>query len=84
MGEQKIFGLTSEELGRASREIIARAWSDPGYAARLQADPRGALKELGWSLPVGARLRFLQDTPRRQHFVLPAKPAEWNDVYLRP
>ena len=44
--------------------IVARAWTDPAYRARLLADGRAAAAELGFELPRHHRhLVFLEDTP---------------------
>jgi len=43
--------------------IVARAWSDPAYRARLLANGRAAAAELGFELPRHHRhLVFLEDT----------------------
>ncbi|MBV9890328.1 MAG: nitrile hydratase subunit alpha [Rhizobacter sp.] len=43
--------------------IVARAWRDPAYRARLLADGRAAAAELGFELPRHhRRLVFLEDT----------------------
>ena len=44
--------------------IVARAWTDPAYRARLLANGRDAAAELGFRLPRHHRhLVFLEDTP---------------------
>ena len=44
--------------------IVARAWTDPAYRARLLANGRAAAAELGFELPRHHRsLVFLEDTP---------------------
>jgi len=45
--------------------IVARAWCDPAFRARLLADGRAAVAELGFELPRHHRhLVFLEDTER--------------------
>jgi|KBSMisStandDraft_5_1062788.scaffolds.fasta_scaffold18768_5 nitrile hydratase len=44
--------------------IVARAWTDPAYRARLLANGKAAAAELGFELPRHHRhLVFLEDTP---------------------
>ena len=57
-------------------KIIARAWSDEGYKARLVSDPRSVFEEAGLDLPEGLDIRVVEDTPDVRHFVLPLAPAE--------
>jgi len=46
-------------------KIVARAWTDPAFRARLLADGRAAAAELGFELPRHHRhLVFLEDTER--------------------
>lgn len=49
--------------------IVARAWSDPGYAARLLADGNAAAAELGFQVP-GHRLRAVANTPSLHNMIV--------------
>lgn len=51
-------------------KVIAKAWSDPAFRARLLADPRGALAELGIDFGFIADLGVLENTPERHHVVV--------------
>jgi hypothetical protein len=57
-------------------KIIARAWTDEGYKARLVSDPRSVFDEAGVDLPEGVDIRVVEDTPSVNHFVLPLAPVE--------
>jgi hypothetical protein len=57
-------------------KIIARAWTDEQYKARLVSDPRSVFDEAGLDLPEGVEIRVVEDTPGINHFVLPVAPAE--------
>jgi nitrile hydratase len=51
--------------------VVARAWTDPLFKARLLADPMSALKELGFSLPdTTPRLAVVENTQRVHHLVV--------------
>jgi Nitrile hydratase, alpha chain len=58
------------------RKVVARAWTDPAYKAKLLSDPHSALAEAGVDVPVGIRLKVVEDTVETKHFVLPAAPAD--------
>jgi nitrile hydratase len=47
--------------------IVARAWTDPEYKARLLADARGTLSEI---VPQMVPLTVLEDTPTRHHVIV--------------
>ena len=54
--------------------IVARAWRDPAFKARLLADPHGALKEAGVDVPAGVTVKVVEDSDSHVHLVLP--PAD--------
>ena len=47
--------------------IVARAWTDPDYKARLLSDATGTISEL---VPQHIPLRVLEDTPELHHVVV--------------
>ena len=49
--------------------IVARAWTDPAYKARLLADPNAAIKELGIE-PGVYKLVVLENTARLHNLVV--------------
>jgi len=44
-------------------KVVARAWSDPEYRARLLADGTAAIAELGYKGPQGEHIVVLENTP---------------------
>ena len=62
-------------------QVVARAWADAAFEARLVADPRAVLCEAGLQVPAGLAVR-VQEAPGGPEapmpgacFVLPPKPA---------
>ena len=55
--------------------IIAKAWSDPAFKAKLLADPHAALEELGVAVAAGKTVKVVENADRHLHLVLPPKPA---------
>ena len=50
--------------------MVAKAWVDPGFRARLIADGSAACKEFGVSLAGNPPLGVLEDTPSLHHLVV--------------
>jgi hypothetical protein len=68
---------------RAWSQIVATAWADPEFNARLLADPRTVLAEHGIDVPEGIELVVVENTETVQHLVLPSSPAgELADEFL--
>ena len=58
--------------------VVARAWRDRRYRARLMEDPRGALAEvIGQEIPRDVRIRVVEEDPNTLYFVLPHNPMEY-------
>ena len=51
--------------------VVARAWADPEYKARLLAEPEAALAELGYTLPeTTPKLAVVENTETAHHLVV--------------
>jgi hypothetical protein len=57
-------------------KVIANAWSDGDYKARLVNDPKSVLAEAGIELEDGVDVTVVEDTATSRHLVIPAAPAE--------
>jgi nitrile hydratase len=51
-------------------KVVARAWVDPDYRARLLADGTAAIAELGFGGPEGDHMIVVENTPKVQHLVV--------------
>jgi len=60
----------------ALKVILAKAWSDPGFKAKLLSNPKEALAGLGIKVSEGMTCKFIEDTPTARHFVIPAQSAD--------
>ena len=56
-------------------EVIAKAWSDPAFRARLKADPANVLKASGVPVPKGMKIVVVENTADVMHMVLPLPPS---------
>lgn len=55
---------------RNGARVVAKAWTDPEYKARLLADGTAACAELGFEGPQGEYIVVLEDTPRRKNVIV--------------
>ena len=55
---------------RNGAHVVARAWTDPGYRARLLADATAAIAELGYGGRQGEHMVALENTPEQHHMVV--------------
>ncbi len=60
----------------ALKVVISKAWSDPGFKAKLVTNSKDALASLGIKVPAGVNYKFIEDTPTTRHFVIPALSAD--------
>jgi hypothetical protein len=67
--------MKPEEHARKVAKIIAKAWTDERFKARLLTDPSTTLKEEGVEIPPGVEVRIVEDTAYVHHFLLPGKPS---------
>ena len=66
---------TARDNATAYGKLVARAWRDPAFKAKLIADPQAVLKEAGMAVPAGATVKVVENTGTHLHFVLPPKPV---------
>ena len=78
--EHRKFTEWAESVGPAAgSRLVAKAWTDPAFKARLLADGTEACKEIGidWAEPTGVgtpsdytNFRVLEDTPTLHHVIV--------------
>jgi Nitrile hydratase, alpha chain len=56
-------------------QLMARAWADPAFKAKLLADPASVLKESGLQVPAGITIKVVENTDKVVHLTLPLPPA---------
>ncbi|MEM8662565.1 MAG: nitrile hydratase subunit alpha [Pseudomonadota bacterium] len=63
--------LYEHEVGpQNGAKVVARAWSDPDYAARLFEDATAAIAEMGFTGRQGEHMVALQNTPEVHNMVV--------------
>src|SRR5215468_4247681 len=78
--DHRKFTEWAEQIGPAAgSRLVAKAWTDPAFKARLLADAVTACREIGvdWTEPTGSgtasdcmNLRVLEDTPTLHHVIV--------------
>lgn len=65
-----------ERHARQYGELIAKAWSDSDFKARLIENPKAAMAELGIGTIPDVDIEVLEATPKKAYFVIPPEPDE--------
>ena len=61
---ETFIGIYQTQVGPMNgAKVVARAWTDPDYRARLLADGTAAIAELGFKGPQGEHVVVLENTP---------------------
>ena len=55
---------------RNGARVVAKAWSDPAYLARLRQDASAAIAELGFMGRQGEHMLIVENTPKRHNLVV--------------
>jgi len=63
------------DWGKQWTSIVAQAWADDNFKKRLLANPAAVLSEQGLQVPVGVRLKVVEDTDNIIHLTLPTRPG---------
>src|SRR5262245_16660882 len=57
-------------------QLVARAWTDDAFKARLLAEPGPTLAEQGFEMPLGIEVKIHESTATLVHLTLPPAPSE--------
>ena len=61
----------TEEIGpKRGAHVVAKAWTDPAYKARLMADAPAAIDEFGYLGPATSHLKVVENTDRVHNLVV--------------
>ena len=67
--------MDREEFQKAYGKVVAKAWGDEDFKAKLLADPMTVLKENGLAIPEDVEFRVVENTDKIVHLILPPEPA---------
>ena len=68
------YHMTREEHDKVKAKILAKVWTDETYKARLFANPRAAMREVGFEVPEGIEVQVVEETEKKWVVFLPPRP----------
>ncbi|TEB09923.1 NHLP leader peptide family RiPP precursor [Pelotomaculum propionicicum] len=71
-----------EAMSKKLGQIIARAWSDADFKARLLANPAETLQAAGVEVPAGVKVKAVENTNEQFYLVIPQKPDDLSEEQL--
>jgi hypothetical protein len=71
-----IDGARIDDYAKGYGQLVARAWADEAFKARLLSEPGKTLAEQGIEVPAGVEVRVHENTPTLVHLTLPPAPSE--------
>lgn len=74
--------MDREDMNKKMGQIIAKAWSDAEFKARLLANPAETLQAEGVEVPAGVKVNAVENTNEQFFLVIPNKPDELSDEQL--
>jgi len=66
----------TQEYAKRYGQLVARAWGDAAFKARLLAEPAAVLAEHGIPVPPGVEVRAVENTDRVLYLALPPAPSD--------
>jgi hypothetical protein len=68
--------LSDSETQKKMGKVVAKAWSDSAYLAKLRANPSAVLAEEGIAVPHNVKVKLVEDTGDTAHVVLPHRAKQ--------
>ncbi len=68
--------MDQNEFRKAYGKLVAKAWSDEDFKAKLLADPMKVFKENSIVIPEGIDIRIVENTVDTMHFILPPERSD--------
>ena len=68
--------MDPKEFQKAYGKLVAKAWSDAEFKAKLLADPMKIFKENSMEVPAGIEVRIVENTDKIINFILPPEPSD--------
>ncbi len=68
--------MDQEQFQKAYGKLVAKAWADEDFKAKLLADPMAVFKENELTVPEGIEVRMVENTTDTMHFILPPQPSD--------
>ena len=74
--------MDREEMNKKRGKVIAKAWADADFKARLLANPAETLQAEGIEIPAGVKVNVVENTTEQFYFVIPNRSGELSEEDL--
>ncbi|MFI5334902.1 MAG: NHLP leader peptide family RiPP precursor, partial [Chlamydiales bacterium] len=74
-GDPQMTKTNHEKQKKIWAKIVAKAWGDEKFKARLLKNPKEVLKEMGLEFPSDQKIEIHQQSTKVAHLFLPKKPS---------
>ena len=68
--------MDAKEFQKAYGKLVAKAWADEDFKAKLLADPAAVFKDNEIAVPEGVELKIVENTKSTFHMILPPAPRD--------
>ena len=68
--------MDAKEFQKAYGKLVAKAWADEDFKAKLLADPAAVFKDNEIAVPEGVELKIVENTKSKFHMILPPVPGD--------
>ena len=68
--------MDREEFQKAFGKLVAKAWADEEFKAKLLSEPMMVLQENEITIPDGVEVKVIENTDTTIHLILPAASVE--------
>lgn len=65
-----------KEHRKKMAKVIAKAWSNESFKAKLISDPKSVLESEGVAVPAGLDFKVVEQTNKLVYIVIPFKPED--------
>ena len=74
--------MNREEMNKKMSKVIAKAWSDADFKAKLLVSPAETLQAEGIEIPAGVKVNAVENTNEQFFLLIPKAPDELSDEQL--
>jgi hypothetical protein len=67
--------MDQDEFQKAYGKLVAKAWSDDDFKAKLLLDPMKVFSENEIAIPEGVEVRMVENTDNITYLILPQEPS---------
>ena len=69
-----------EKMRKKYAKIVAKAWADEDYKKNLLNNTEAVLKDEGFEIPAGLKIKIIEESENTKIFVLPQKNDDFEKI----